>query len=146
MVADVGVYKMKPSAYLLIAVFACGCLPLADDTKLYEDSEVKATYEKLVDHRDDGLLNIVPAGETKLLSEIFRMLGFDPKRLGKPRVEGMNMVNFHVWQVSSGYQLSIMVANNDPDNKNKEMLKLKGYGVRLQPKQERQPGGGEERR
>jgi hypothetical protein len=132
---------MKILGHALITFLCTVCFGYTDEVRLYEDEQINVVYEKHVERRDDGFLKVVPNGETKPISEIFGILGVDPKRLGTPLVEGMNMVDFHIWQLSNGYQLSIMVAINDPDNGGKALLELKGYGVRLKQMKKRQQGG-----
>ncbi len=128
---------MKFVTHAVVALLCTAYSGFADEVRPYEDAQIKVVYEKYLERRDDGLLKVVPAGETKPISEIFRILGVDPKRLGNPVVASMNMVDFHTWQLSDGYQLSIMVANNDPGNRGKAILELKGYGVRLKQMKKR---------
>ena len=98
--------------------------------KLYLDSELDVIHEKFGEKAGPDL-KIVPNGETMKLKRIFEQLGLDPKRLGKPHVGQEMMVKFHTWRVSPGYQLSIMVATNDPNNDFSDLWNLNGYGVRI---------------
>lgn len=102
--------------------------------KLYTDSEITSIYEGQVESPQDGLLKVVPSGQTKPISLIFNVLGLDPERLGGPVVRGLGKVNFFCWQVSPSYELSIMVSGLRPLHTHEEQaepLKVDGYGVRL---------------
>jgi len=129
---------MKIVVHALITLLCTMCFGYTDEVRLYEDEQINAVYEKHVECRDDGFLKVVPKGETKPISEIFRILGVDPERLGTPLVEGFNHVDFHIWRLSNGYQLSIMVGYNDPRNRGKALLQCQGYGVRLKQIKKRQ--------
>lgn len=91
--------------------------------KLYTDAEIVFIRKKFKANPKDGLLNVVPAGETKPFRTIFKLIGIEANRIGQPRYEQFDFVNYHIWNVSPNYELSIMTAIGSKANV--------GYGVRL---------------
>src|SRR5688572_29468958 len=101
---------MRPASLILVSFLAAICLAQKQPAAPYSDTKMKAIYDKFVVDRKDGLLSVVPNGKTKPLTWIFSQLGLDPRRLGKPTAMPADWITYYTWQVSPGYQLSIMVA------------------------------------
>lgn len=110
-----------------IALLTPGIQAPQGAVKLYTDSEIVAIRRKFKASPKHGLLNFVPNGKTKPLSTIFKLIEIDPKRTGPPRHTQLDFVDYHIWQVSPSYDLSIMVAVQSRADD--------GYGVRLQKRE-----------
>lgn len=109
------------------ALLAPGVQAPQGAVKLYTDSEIVAIRRKFKASPKDGLLNVVSSGRTKPLATIFKLIEIDPKRIGPPRHMQFDFVDYHIWQVSPSYDLSIMAAIQSRADD--------GYGVRLQKRE-----------
>lgn len=98
--------------------------------QLYSDAEIKKIAMSFEANPDDGLLNVVPNGESQPVESILATLDIDSARLEAPTTEQWDRVLYYTWKLSPSYELSIMTAFlTEP---------LEGYGVRLTRTQERE--------
>lgn len=110
-------------------------------TGLYTDVEIQKLAKYDIDKESgDGrgifnvpALDLVPNGETRARSVVFRSLGLSDARIRDFRIDLFNKVIFLSWQVSPSYDICCMMAVGDPDNKGLEFTdpKRKVYGIRF---------------
>jgi hypothetical protein len=79
------------------------------------------------------VLDVVPVGQSLVISQIFKRLNIDPNRVVLKGSERRMNVTFYEWQISVSYLLSIMSANSHvgSDTKEGQELEREGYGVRI---------------
>jgi hypothetical protein len=79
------------------------------------------------------VLDVVPVGQSLMISQIFKRLNIDPNRVVLKGSERRMNVTFYEWQISVSYLLSIMSANSHvgSDTKEGQELEREGYGVRI---------------
>jgi hypothetical protein len=79
------------------------------------------------------ILDVVPIGQTLKISQIFKRLNLDPKRVVSNGSEQRMNVTFYEWQISNSYLLSIMSGTSHVglDPKKGQELQREGYGVRI---------------
>ena len=70
------------------------------------DFEITATSGGI--DPDNQILDVVPAGESHLRSDVFKKLQLDESKLADFRTATMNMVDFLTWQVSPSYDITCM--------------------------------------
>ncbi len=122
------------------------CLPQEQDSakELYSDDFVRGMARRNVDAdiaagnakgmQAHPILDVVPAGQTKSVKEIFAALNLDPKRMHLLEAEAMHNVFFLHWALSPSYTLSIMTdgrSYGEVAAKKTELLEMQGYGVRV---------------
>src|SRR5262245_47583729 len=77
--------------------------------KLYRDEEISRIMHSrrlIVDDSVYPCRLVVPMGKSMPLSQVFKTLGIDPKRLTDFRYGGYNRVVFLSWQLSPTYDLN----------------------------------------
>src|SRR5580692_8107443 len=66
------------------------------------------------------VLDVVPVGQSLMISQIFKRLNIDPNRVVLKGSERRMNVTFYEWQISVSYLLSIMSANSHVGSDTKE--------------------------
>ena len=107
--------------------------------KLYSDEEIRKLAKYDIDKEstkqvlDVPCLDVVPSGEDRPRSEVFKTLKIEDNRIRDFRSEQFDFVVFLIWRVSPSYDISCMSAVNNRENDGLEMTdpRRKVYGIRL---------------
>lgn len=79
------------------------------------------------------ILDVVPAGQTKTRSEVFKALGLEETHIDEYRRKNSGHVEFLSWRVSPSYRISMMTGTRTSDDPKVELAdpQRQVYGVRI---------------
>lgn len=132
--------------YLLFAVVLSVVTPSQDDQELmglYADDYIRGMARRDVDAdilvgiqkglTSQPILDVVPAGKSKPVSEIFEELNLDLKRAPLLKADQLNNVVFLEFCVSPSYVMSIMTDARKFESieDKRDFEAIEGYGVRI---------------
>lgn len=121
------------------------CLPQQQDStyERYTDDFVRGMARRDIDadiaagnakgFAGHPILDIVPAGESKSVQEIFAELNLDPQRIALLSSTQRHNVVFLEWALSPSYSLSIMTdaRRYEAIEDQTDLSAIQGYGVRI---------------
>ena len=122
-----------------------GTVEIILTSELHSDDQIRELAEFDIDRLAPQailrapILDVVPAGETLPLGEVFEELKLNKNLTARFRHQQQRGVILLAWQVSPSYDLWVMTGTRDPDNAELELedRSRKVYGVRLLPTQQR---------